>query len=113
MAIAVSKKIKVENQFKMVKLQFMLHCFLSDVNLSNADLDCLTYLAIHGCTNKALEEIVELRIFKTVQAARNCRAKLTKLKLLINDSEGRRLNPELSIGIDNIILLDMKIANIK
>lgn len=113
MAIAVTKKIKVESQFKMVKLQFMLHCFLQDINLSNADLDCLTYLAIHGCTNKALEEIVEQKIFKTVQAARNCRAKLTKLRFLINDGDGRRLNPELSVGIDHIILLDIKIANIK
>lgn len=113
MAIAVTKKIKVESQFKMVKLQFMLHCFLNDINLSNADLDCLTLLAIKGTTNAILEEVVERKIFKTVQAARNCRAKLTKLGLLVNDAEGRRLNPTLSIGIDSIILLDMKIANVK
>lgn len=113
MAIAVTKKIKVDNQFKMVKLQFMLHCFLSDINLSNADLDCLTYFAIHGCTTKTLQEVVENKIFKTVQTVRNCRGKLIRLKLLVDDEEGIRLNPELSVGVDNIILLDMKIANIK
>lgn len=113
MAIAVSKKIKVDSQFKMVKLQFLLHCFLNDINLSNADLDCLTYLAIKGFTNNTLQEIVDKKIFKTVQAARNCRSKLTKLNLIVNDSEGRRLNPSLSIGIDNIILLDMKIGNVR
>lgn len=113
MAIAVSKKIKVDSQFKMVKLQFLLHCFLNDINLSNSDLDCLTHLSIRGFTNHALEEVVEKKIFKTVQAARNCRSKLTKLGLVVNDAEGRRLNPSLSIGIDNIILLDMKIGNVR
>lgn len=113
MAIAVTKKIRVDSKFKMVKLQFILHCFFNDVNLSNADLDCLTHMAIKGCENNVLEEVVEKKVFKTLQAARNCRVKLTKLGLLINDSDGRRLNPVLSIGIDNIILLDMKIANTK
>lgn len=113
MAIAVSKKIKVDSQFKMVKLQFMLHCFLNEINLSNSDLDCLTHLSIEGCTNRSLEEVVEKKIFKTVQAARNCRSKLTKLGFLVNDADGRRLNPSLAIGIDNIILLDMKIGNVQ
>ncbi len=113
MAIAVTKKIKVDSQFKMVKLQFILYCFLNDVNLSNADLDCLTHMAIKGFGNNILEEVVKNKVFKTTQTARNCRTKLTKLGLLVNDSEGRRLNPTLSIGIDNIILLDMKIGNVR
>lgn len=113
MAIVVTRKIKVESQFKMVKLQFMLHCFLNDINLSNADLDCLTLLAIKGTNNTVLNEVIEKQIFKTVQAARNCRAKLTKLGFFVNASEGRYLNSDLSIGIDSIILLDMKIANVK
>jgi hypothetical protein len=113
MAIVITKKVKVDDQFDMVKLQFLLHCFFKNINLSDADLNCLTTIALRGYSKNIIKEIVEHGIFKSEQTVRNCIVKLTNLGILIKDSEGRRINPNLSIGIDNTIFLDMKIANLK
>jgi predicted transcriptional regulator len=113
MAVVVTKKVKVESQFKMVKLQFLLHCYFTDVNLSDADLDCLTTVAIHGYSKESINKVIDKGIFKSAQTVRNCIAKLTHLGLLVKvQRSGRKINPELSIGIDDTIVLDAKIANL-
>jgi hypothetical protein len=112
MAIVISKKVKVDSQFEMVKLQFLLYCFLKNINLSNSDLDCLTTIAIKGYSKHVIEEIVEKGVFKSQQTVRNCIVKLTNLGILVKDTDGRKINPNLSIGVDATIIMDLKIANL-
>jgi hypothetical protein len=112
MAIVIKTKHKASNKFTMVKLQFLLHCFFKNINLSNSDLDCLTTIAIDGYSKHTIKDIVEKGIFKSEQTVRNCIVKLTNLGILVKDSDGRKINSSLMIGIDNLILLEMKASNL-
>lgn len=111
MAILVQKKQKVESSFKMVKLQLLLHAFFNDVHLTDADLECATKLAINGFSRNFFKEVVRAAIFKSEQSARNCMSKLKVVNLAVRDGKNWTINPELSLGVDQIILLDLKVKN--
>jgi predicted transcriptional regulator len=113
MAVVITKKVKVDSQFKMVKLQFLLHCYFTGINLSDADLDCLTTVAINGYSKETIKKVIDTKIFKSEQTVRNCIGKLTNLGLLVKvQRSGRQINPDLKIGIDDTIIMDAKVANV-
>lgn len=111
MAIQIQKKVKVDSQFKMVKLQLLLYTFFKNIDLSDAELNCATHLALKGFKKDFLRAMVEEGVFKSEQTVRNCLRKLLTAKVAIKDGKGWIVNPEISVGIDSLILLDLKVAN--
>lgn len=111
MAILVQKKQKVDSQFKMVKLQLVLYTFFNDIKLTDADLDCASKLAINGFSNNFFKDVVADKIFKSEQSARNCMSKLKVVSLAIKAGKDWIINPTLSLGVDQVILLDLKAKN--
>lgn len=112
MAIVITKQVKIDSKFRMVKFQFLLYCYLHNIVLSDADLNCLTTIAIKGYSKSTIKSIVENDIFKSEQTVRNCIVKLTNLKILVKDSLGKVINPEIQLGLDNIIVLKLMIGNV-
>lgn len=112
MAIQIQKRIKVESQFKMVKLQLLLHTFFKGIELSDSELDCAAYLALKGYRKDFFREMVEEEIFKSEQSVRNCMSRLKKTHMALKEGKDWRINPEIALGIDNIILLDLKVGNV-
>jgi hypothetical protein len=112
----VDKKVKMD-KWSIVKYQLVTHCYLTYVQLSNAELDCLTYLAIEGeqeLTNFC-NIIFEKKIFSSSQSARNCLAKLEKKGLIVKEGKNKKkivLNPSLNIYSDGNILLDFKFLSV-
>lgn len=97
----------------MVKLQFLLHCFINNVWLSDSELEVLTLAAIQGYSKQMIKDAVSLGIFKSEQSVRNCTVKLMNLGLLIKvKGKTRIINPNITVGIDDTIILDMKFANV-
>jgi len=95
----------------MVKLQLLLYTFFKNIELSDAELSCASWLAISGFHREFLKDVVNEGVFKTEQTVRNCLAKLKTAKLVIKDGKTWTINPEISVGIDGKILLDLKVAN--
>ena len=110
----VQKKVKI-SKWQIVKYQILTHCYLNSIILSNSDLDCLTLLALNQpielsnfCSDASAEED---SIFKSPQSVRNSLNKSEKHKLIIKDSNNKKLillNPSLKVQVDGNVLLDYK-----
>jgi len=112
----VDKKVKMD-KWGIVKYQLVTHCFLSTIQLSNAELNCLTILVLDGeqeltsfCNN-----IFEKKIFSSAQSARNCLAKLEKKGLIVKEGKNKKkiiINPTLNIHSTGNVLLDFKFLSV-
>ena len=107
----VQKKV-IMSRKDVVKFQFITHCYLNRITVSNSDLECLTLLSSigpieisHFCYDAADEQ----KIFKSQQTVRNCINKCIKSKLVVKDSKNKKLihlNPKLNVETLGSIFLD-------
>lgn len=113
----VSKKVKMSKQ-DIVKYQLITYCYLEKINVSNADLDCLTMLAFNDemelteFCNYASDE----GIFKTPQSVRNAVIKFERKGMIEKNGKGRKmikLSPGLSVQARGNVLLDYKFVSIE
>jgi hypothetical protein len=110
----VQKRVKM-SKWEVVKFQILTHCYINKITLSNSDLDCLTLLSFNEpieltnfCYDASSEEEP---IFKSSQTVRNSLNKSEKNNLIIKDKSNKKLiklNPNLKIQTQGIILLDYK-----
>ena len=108
----VDKKVKMD-KWSIVKYQLVTHCYLSNIFVSNAELDCLTYLSIQGEQELTsfCNIIHEKKIFSSSQSARNCLAKLEKKGMIVKEGKNKKkinVNPGLNLHTKGNILLDFK-----
>jgi len=110
----VQKKVKMP-KWDVVKYQILTHCYINRITVSESDLNCLTLLSFNQpieLTNFCLDASSEEDwIFKSPQTVRNCINKAEKNKLVIKDSNNKKLimlNPNLKIQTEGTILLDYK-----
>ncbi len=116
-------KIKlIKRQLQMthrdiIKYQLMNHCFFSDLQLSNNELDCLTLLGVFDdielsefCIN-----VVDENIFKNPQTVRNFLSKAAQIKLIhkytpdgASQKKRIHLNKDLNFQTNGSVLLDYK-----
>lgn len=108
----VEKRVRM-NIWKSVKYQILTHCYLYNISVSEADLNCLTLLAIEGdqeltsFCNKAHDQ----KIFSSTQSVRNCLTKAEKKNLIKKEGKNKKkiyINPEMKISSKGNILLDFK-----
>jgi hypothetical protein len=112
----VDKRVRMSN-WQIVKYQILTHCYLYDIQVSEADLNCLTLLAIEGDSeltsfcNKAFDK----KIFSSSQSVRNCLTKAEKKNLIKKDGKNKKkicINPELKVSAKGNILLDFKFLSV-
>lgn len=112
----IEKKVVMTN-WEVVKYQIVTHCYISKIQVSEADLNCLTYLALEGeqeLTSFCLK-VYEKNIFSSAQSARNSLSKCEKKKLIVKEGKNKKkilLNPELKILSKGSILLNFKILSL-
>jgi hypothetical protein len=113
----VGKKVRME-KFDIVKYQILTHCYLNKINVSEADLNCLTYLALEGdqeltnFCNKAHTH----KIFSSTQSVRNCLTKAEKKNLIRKEGKNKKkifINPDLNVYSKGNILLDFKFLSVE
>ena len=110
----VQKRVRMP-KWEIVKFQILTHCYINRIAMSESDLNCLTLLCFnepieltHFCYDASSEEDC---IFKSPQTVRNCINKAEKNKLVIRDTENKKLimvNPDLKIQTEGTLLLDYK-----
>lgn len=113
----INKKVKM-SRWDIVKYQILTHCYLNNITVSEADLNCLTFLALEGdqeltsFCNKASDK----KIFSSTQSVRNCLTKAEKKHLIKKEGKNKKkiyINPELNIYSNGNILLDFKFLAIE
>lgn len=110
MAILIQKN-RIETKLNMVRLQLFLHKFFNYLDLNDSDLDCAANLALYDFDQNFFKYVVDKKIFKAEQSVRNCMSKLRSANIVIRDGKKWKINPELSLGVDDVICLQLKAKN--
>lgn len=113
----VRKNVKMD-LWNIVKFQLAVYCHLKDLQVSNQDLSCLTFLALLGEKEltKFCEAATKNNIFSSSQSVRNAITKAEKKNLIVKKGKNKKtitLNPDLKIQISGNILLDYKIIYVE
>jgi len=113
----VDKRVKM-NKWEIVKYQILTHCYLNKINVSEADLNCLTYLALEGdqeltsfCAKAHTKDI-----FSSIQSVRNCLTKAEKKNLIKKEGKNKKrifINPDIKVFSKGSILLDFKFLSVE
>ena len=113
----VEKKAKITFN-AAVQFQIITHCFLSGINLSTSEIDCLVLLAIEGEQelNVFCQKATTLKLFKSAQTVRNTIGKAEKYNLIIKEGKSKKkiyLNPNMKIQTKGNIFLDYKFISVE
>ena len=108
----VDKKVKL-TLWEIVKYQLITYCYLYKISVSEADLNCLTFLAIEGEQELTsfCEKVYAKNIFSSPQSVRNCLTKASKKMLIVKEGKNKKkinVNPLINIQSFGNILLDYK-----
>ena len=113
----VGKKVKM-TKWEIVKYQLLTHCYLNKISVSEADLNCLTYLALEGdqeltsfCSKAHGKEI-----FSSIQSVRNCLTKAEKKNLIRKEGKNKKkiyIHPDVGVFVNGTILLDFKFLSVE
>tara|TARA_R100001460_G_scaffold85078_1_gene126409 strand:- start:555 stop:914 length:360 start_codon:yes stop_codon:yes gene_type:complete len=107
----VQKKV-IMSAKDIVKFQFITHCYINRITVSNSDLECLTLLSSLGpieITHFCYDAADEHKIFKSQQTVRNCVNKCIKNNLIERDKKNKKLikiGSKLNIETLGTIFLD-------
>lgn len=112
----IEKKVVMTN-WEVVKYQIVTHCYISKIQVSEADLDCLTYLALEGEQELTsfCSKVHDQNIFSSSQSARNSLTKCEKKNLIVKEGKNKKkisVNPNLKIIANGNILLNFKILSV-
>ena len=113
----VQKRLRLP-KWEIVKFQIFTHCYINSITMSESDLNCLTLLSFNEpielsnfCLDASSEEDW---IFKSPQTVRNSINKAEKNGLVIKDVNNKKMikiNPDLKIQTDGVVLLDYKFVS--
>ena len=113
----VDKRMRMDT-WQIVKYQILTHCYLYNIQVSEADLDCLTYLAIEGeqeLTSFCIKAHAR-NIFSSTQSVRNCLTKAEKKNLIVKEGKNKKkitINPIMNVHSKGNVLLDYKFLSIE
>lgn len=110
----VQKRVMMSKK-DIIKFQFVTHCYINRIVMSDSDLECLTLLSTIGpieLSSFCFEASDEHSIFKSEQTVRNCINKCEKNELVTKDAKNKKIimiNPNLKIQTEGDVLLDYKL----
>lgn len=131
----VNKQVQMD-LIEIIKFQLITHCYINQINLSELDLDCLTYLGLLGeveltdfCNQMAEKRLRDkMKTWKpspdkpgekkpdsSPQTIRNVLIKAEKENMILKNGRGRKkiaLNPNLKIQTAGNILLNYKLLRV-
>lgn len=113
----INKRVKM-TKWDIVKYQILTYCYINNISVSEADLNCLTYLALEGdqeLTSFCMKAHSK-SIFSSIQSVRNCLTKAEKKRLIKKEGKNRKkiyINPEMNIFSEGNVLLDFKFLSVE
>lgn len=112
----IEKKMRMNN-WEAVKYQLLTYCYLYKISVSDADLNCLTFLALEGEQELTsfCSRVHEKKIFSSPQSVRNCLTKAARKNLIIKEGKNKKkitINPKLDVFAKGNLLLNFKILSL-
>jgi hypothetical protein len=112
----IEKKAKM-SRWEIVQYQILTHCYINKVSISDADLNCLTYLAIEGDQELSsfCQKVFSKKIFSSTQSVRNSLRKVEKKNLIVKEGKNKKkifVNPNMQVCSEGNILLNFKFISI-
>ena len=114
----IEKRVKM-GKAGIIKYQLLTYCYVNNIkNISDSDLNCLTYLALEGdqelttFCNKAFGK----KIFSSVQSVRNSLTKAERKNLIIKEGKNKKkiyINPNMLVQTKGNIFLDYKFLSVE
>lgn len=106
------------NKFDIIKYQIFTYCYVFNIKISEADLNCLTSLAMDGDQELTsfCSKICDNSIFSSSQSARNSITKCEKKGLIIKEGKNKKkifINPKMKIVSKGNIFLNLKILSVE
>lgn len=86
----IEKKTVLNTKYDIVQYQLITYCFIKDINLTEADLDCLTTLVLSKDRDLNLFCKQKLKYFKSEQSIRNCLRKCEVLGLIYKTGKKKK-----------------------
>tara|TARA_R100000541_G_scaffold59241_2_gene72463 strand:- start:5788 stop:6144 length:357 start_codon:yes stop_codon:yes gene_type:complete len=110
----VDKRVKISKD-DIIKYQIITYCFLNNIQISKADLQCLTELGKLKAVelNKFCSVVSEKKIFKSPQSCRNAIQKSKKKGLIEKDSRLILLSSDIQLQVDGTVYLDYKLLSVE
>lgn len=113
----IDKKVRM-NKWDIVKYQILTHCYLNKISISEADLECLTYLALEGDQELTsfCAKAFKKQIFSSVQSVRNCLNKVERKNLIKKEGKNRKkiyINPAIGVYSKGNVFLDFKFLSVE
>jgi len=113
----IEKKTVIDYE-TIIKFQILTYCFLNNIRISEADLNCLLELVKAGETDLTsfCNDIYNKKIFKSTQTVRNMLTRVEKEKLILKSGKSKKkikINPELNIYSGKNFLLTYKLLSIE
>lgn len=108
----IQKKARMSLE-EVIRFQLMIHCYLKDLPVSAADLNCFVMLALSGeCELPDFcVRVSASGVFKNPQSVRNCIARAEHMGIVTKTGKGRKkisINPDLQIQTKGNIVMDLK-----
>jgi hypothetical protein len=87
----IEKKVMMST-WDAVKFQVLTHCYLRKIQMSEADLDCLSHLALNPDKDLTsfCEYVSELKVFSTAQSVRNAIRKAELKGLITKEGKNKK-----------------------
>jgi hypothetical protein len=109
----IEKKVQTTSE-NAVKYQIFTYCFFNSIHVTEAELDCLTQLALNQDVEltKFCSTVFNMKIFKSEQSVRNALAKAHAKNLITKHGKNKktiRINDDMQITASGNIFLDFKI----
>lgn len=113
----IEKKVKISTA-AAVKCQIVIHCLLSNISLSPAEINCLTYLALleEQELNLFCQKASSLKLFQSSQTVRNAIRKMEKQGLITKEGKSKKkifVNPDLKIQTKGNLFLNYKMLAVE
>jgi hypothetical protein len=112
MATLIEKTHVLPTPYDSVRFQLYLYVFVNDFPLSKGEINALALFYMHGINDKAIDLIINSKIYKNRQSVENLISKLVKLKVLKKTGKKQKeFTDEIPVKVDTQILMNIKIGN--
>jgi len=113
----VRKTVRMD-LWNIARFQIATHCILKELNVSDLDLNCLTFLALSGeqTLTDFCDAATKNKIFGSSQSVRSAVTKAEKKNLVVKNGDYNKsikINPDLKIQTSGNILLDYKFVRLE
>lgn len=112
MPIHIQKKHILSDVYESIKFQLILHCFVSDFDLTDNEIKVLSIFYVDGIDDDSIQKVLDMKIYKNDQSVSNTLSKFTKLGIIEKINKKKIITEKLPVEVSDKVLMTLKIGNV-